>query len=111
MAHVDGRLVQFFGCVFLIGIIRFIVLNIGRHNPGYPIVSLYAYVNTNRHRSLFCHQRQGKEYAVHVFWPDSKCLGDVEEGWDVVEAMDSCIMTYCEPRLAYNFRCGARNRD
>jgi len=45
-------------------------------------------------------QRQGKDYAIHMFWPDSKCRqGDVEEGWDVVESMDSCNLAPCEPRI------------
>lgn len=47
----------------------------------------------------YCDQHKGKEYAVHVFWPDSKLRpGDVEEGWDVVESLASYTLSPCEPR-------------
>jgi len=44
--------------------------------------------------------RQGKEYAIHLFWEDNKSgPGDVEEGWDVTWSTDALTLGICEPRV------------
>lgn len=48
---------------------------------------------------LTLRQRQGKEWAVHAFWPDH-LIGEreLEESWDATTTTDGCNLSFCEPR-------------
>ncbi|KAH7914821.1 hypothetical protein BJ138DRAFT_296148 [Hygrophoropsis aurantiaca] len=62
-------------------------------SPTYPI-----WTGTSRHVTGFA-VREGKEFAMHAFWPDSEVEEDASVGgWDILVPREK-IPIRCEPKL------------